>query len=147
MNDMKEIVRPPEFADWQVWGEEEPFEDYAGPFFFRKDDNGNYVSGFLGAPQHMNGGGYLHGGMLMSFADYALFVIAFDELADAHAVTISCQTEFLKGAAPLGQPIYADGAVTRNTRSLVFVRGRVYTGKQADEQILATFSGILKKMP
>ena len=43
---------------------------------------------------------FLHGGMLMAFADYALFVIAHNELEDMNAVTVSCQTEFLKGAAP-----------------------------------------------
>ena len=89
----------------------------------------------------MNGGSFLHGGMLMAFADYALFVIAHNELEDMNAVTVSCQTEFLKGSAPT-TPVFADGEVTRNTRSLVFVRGRVFH----EDETLATFSGILKKI-
>ena len=89
----------------------------------------------------MNGGGFMHGGMLMSFADYALFVIAHDELRDQHSVTLSCQTDFLAGSAPIGEVVYADGEVTKSTRSLIFVRGQTYVG----DTVLTTFTGILKK--
>ena len=107
------------------WGFEEQFEDHAGPFYMKiNPDTGRHLSAFIPEKRHMNGGSFLHGGMLMSFADYALFVIAHDELEDMNAVTVSCQTEFLKGAAPT-TPVFADGEVTRNTRSLVFVRARV----------------------
>ncbi len=141
---MSKVQPPAKLKGWEQWGNTEPFEDLAGPFFFKKDEaKGKHISAFHCAPQHMNGGGYLHGGMLMTFADYALFIIAYDELDAGRAVTISCQTEFLKGAAPLDEIVYADGEVTRNTRSLVFIRGRVYTG---DETTLITFNGILKKM-
>ena len=65
-------------------------------------DGGQHLSAFVCKKRHLNGGDFLHGGMLMSFADYALFVIAHDALENEHSVTVSCQTEFLKGAAPLG---------------------------------------------
>ena len=124
------------------WGFEEPFEDHAGPFYMKiNPDTGRHLSAFIPEKRHMNGGSFLHGGMLMAFADYALFVIAHNELEDMNAVTVSCQTEFLKGAAPT-TPVFADGEVTRNTRSLVFVRGRVFH----ENETLATFSGILKKI-
>lgn len=134
---------PAQLGDWTKWGSEEPFEDHAGPFYMKIDaDGGEHLSAFLCEKRHFNGGGFLHGGMLMSFADYALFVIAHDALQDEHSVTVSCQTEFLKGAAPLGELVYARGQVTRNTRSLVFVKGEIFYG----EDTLATFSGILKKI-
>jgi uncharacterized protein (TIGR00369 family) len=134
---------PPQLDGWTKWGGEEPFEDHAGPFFMKiKQAGEQHLSAFLCEKRHLNGGGFLHGGMLMSFADYALFVIAHDALRDEHAVTVSCQTEFLKGAAPIGDIVYAKGEVTRNTRSLVFLRGEIYTG----EDTLATFTGILKKI-
>ena len=134
---------PPQLAGWTKWGSEEPFEDHAGPFYMKlQEDGGRHLSAFLCEKRHLNGGGFLHGGLLMAFADYALFVIAHDALREEHAVTVSCQTEFLKGAAPLGEPVYSKGEVTRNTRSLVFVRGEIYTG----EDTLATYTGILKKI-
>ena len=134
---------PPQLEGWTKWGGEEPFEDHAGPFFMKIDPNGGqHLSAFVCEKRHLNGGGFLHGGMLMSFADYALFVIAHDALETEHSVTVSCQTEFLKGAAPLGDCVYAKGEVTRNTRSLVFIRGEIFIS----DNTLATFTGILKKI-
>lgn len=134
---------PPQLEGWTKWGGEEPFEDHAGPFYMQIDPDGaQHLSAFICEKRHFNGGGFLHGGMLMSFADYALFVIAHDDLHDQHSVTVSCQTEFLKGAAPLGEPVFAKGEVNRNTRSLIFIRGEIYVG----DETLATFSGILKKI-
>lgn len=137
MSDIPEILN-----GYTKWGDDEPFEDHAGPFYMKMmPSTGRHLSAFIPEQRHMNGGGFLHGGMLMSFADFALFVIASDELRELNAVTVSCQTEFLKGVAP-ETPVYANGEVTRNTRSLVFVRGRIFH----QEETLATFSGILKKI-
>ncbi len=135
--------RHPHLDGWTKWGGSEPFEDHAGPFYMKiSDSNEPHLSAFVCEERHLNGGGFLHGGMLMSFADYALFVIAHDALREEHSVTVSCSTEFLKGAAPIGDCVYAKGEVTRNTRSMVFVRGEIYTG----DDTLATFTGILKKI-
>ena len=88
---------PPQLEGWTKWGGEEPFEDHAGPFFMKIDPNGGqHLSAFVCEKRHLNGGGFLHGGMLMSFADYALFVIAHDALETEHSVTVSCQTEFFE---------------------------------------------------
>lgn len=134
---------PPQLAGWTKWGGEEPFEDHAGPFYMQiNPDSGQHLSAFICEKRHLNGGNFLHGGLIMSFADYALFVIAHDTLRDEHAVTVSCQTDFLKGAAPIDQVVYAKGEVTRDTRSLVFVRGEVYVG----DDTLATFNAVLKKI-
>lgn len=134
---------PPQLEGWTKWGGPEPFEDHAGPFYMKIAENGGqHLSAFICEKRHLNGGDYLHGGLLMAFADYALFVIAHDELQTQHAVTVSCQTEFLKGAAPLDEPVFAKGEVTRNTRSLIFVRGEIYVGNDT----LATFNAILKKI-
>lgn len=137
------MIKPPkQLEGWENWGGEDPFEDSTGPFFMKLDpENGKHLSAFLCEERHMNGGGFMHGGMLMAFADFALFVIAHDELRDSHSVTLSCQTDFLAGSEPIGDVVYADGEVTRATRSLVFVRGQTYVG----DTILSTFTGILKK--
>ncbi|MGC6533982.1 MAG: PaaI family thioesterase [Parvibaculales bacterium] len=136
------MITPPQLEGWDRWTGNDPFEDSTGPFFMKLDpENGKHLSAFLCQDRHMNGGGFMHGGMLMSFADYALFVIAHDELREQHSVTLSCQTDFVSGAAPIGKIVYADGEVIKATRSLVFVRGQTYV----DDTVLTTFTGILKK--
>ncbi len=140
---------PPELNGFTLWAADEPFENHSGPFFMKLQKNGKHLSAFLASDQHMNGGGFLHGGLLMTFADYALFVIAHDELninndERGYAVTVSCQTDFLAASSQRGA-VFADGEVTRNTKSLIFVRGRIFT-KDEEDTILATFSGILKKI-
>ena len=136
------IPPPTQLAGWESWQGNDPYEDAAGPFFMKLNaEPGKHRSAFLCTEGHMNGGGFLHGGMLMTFADYALFVIAHDELTDMHSVTLTCQTDFIAGAAPIGEVVYADGEITRATRSLIFIRGQIYIG----ETILTTFTGIIKK--
>ncbi len=141
---------PAQLPGFETWGDEnteEPYEDHAGPFFQKQQENGKHLSAFIAQKHHMNGGGMLHGGLVMTFADYALFVIAGDYLQTGHAVTVSCQTEFLKGTGSIGQPVYADGEVTRNTKSLIFIRGRIYIlTEQKQDMVIASFSGILKRI-
>jgi acyl-coenzyme A thioesterase 13 len=128
------------------WGGLEPFEDQAGPFFMKLDpETQNHISAMVTQPHHMNGGDFLHGGLLMTFADYALFVIAHDELGGEHAVTVSCHTEFLSSIGDIGEVLHATGNVTRNTRSLIFIRGQINVASKPDH-VLATFSGIVKRV-
>jgi acyl-coenzyme A thioesterase PaaI-like protein len=77
----------------------------------------------------------------MSFADFALFCIAHQELAGERAVTLTCNSEFLK-AGTLDDDVQAEGEVLRATRTLIFVRGLV---TQLSHPLLA-FSGTLKKI-
>lgn len=125
---------------YQTWGAVDAFEDMIGPFFYKKMDNGEYISAFVSEDRHLNGGGKLHGGLLMSFADFAMFVIARDHLEGA-AVTVGFNSEFVS-AGEAGERIEASGEVTKATGSMLFVRGKIFCG---DSTIL-TFSGILKKI-
>ena len=137
---------PKQLAGFKAWGDGEPFEDKSGPFFMRLNDpNQGNLSAMITDSSHMNSGGFLHGGLLMTFADYALFVIAYDELDGAHAVTVSCQAEFLASTDEIGTILHATGTVTRNTRSLIFVRGQI-TKASDPNKILTTFSGIIKRV-
>ncbi|MEM6475211.1 MAG: PaaI family thioesterase, partial [Pseudomonadota bacterium] len=74
-----------EFAGWYHWNHD-PFETRSGPFFMRRQDDGSYLCAFRAEDRHMNGAGFMHGGCLMTFADFALFGIATDELAGDNAV-------------------------------------------------------------
>jgi acyl-coenzyme A thioesterase PaaI-like protein len=89
----------------------------------------------------MNVGSALHGGCLMTFADFALFWIAYDELRGTGAVTASFSSEFIDSARE-GELIEATGEVLRSTRSMIFARGLISSGNRP----LLSFSGILKKL-
>jgi uncharacterized protein (TIGR00369 family) len=124
-----------------TWGGgSDPFETANGPYCF-KTENGVVRSAFQPRHEHLNGGGTVHGGALMSFADFALFSIAHKALGGAKAVTLTFHAEFL---APGGLDglIEARGEVLRETRTIVFVRGLV---TQVSRPLLS-FSGTLKKM-
>lgn len=128
------------WAGWSLF-EADAFELHAGPFYNRKDSEGRTVCAFRAEAKHMNGGGFMHGGCLMTFADYALFAIAGDVLAGGHSVTAALSGEFLDSAHE-GELIEATGEVTRAGGSLVFIRGTVTTSGRP----LLTFSGIVKKV-
>jgi uncharacterized protein (TIGR00369 family) len=130
------------FKGWLTWGDgRDPFETLVGPLVFRADADGVARAAFLPEHRHLNGGGALHGGALMSFADFALFGLAHEALKGAHAVTVTFNAEFV-GAGVAGKVVEAQGRVVKQTRSLVFVQGVLV---QAGEPLLA-FSGTLKKL-
>lgn len=129
------------FAGWQTWSKgADPYETAIGPFCY-KIENGEAICAFQPRPDHLNGGGTIHGGALMSFADFSLFAIAHNALQDTKAVTLTCNSEFLS-AGTLDGTVTARGDVLRETRSLVFVRGLI---TQQNRPLLA-FSGTLKKI-
>jgi uncharacterized protein (TIGR00369 family) len=129
-----------EWAGWKLWSSD-PYELLSGPFYCRHDAEGRATCAFRAEPKHMNGGGFMHGGCLMTFADYALFCIAAKELEGGHSVTASLNGEFIDSAA-VGDLIEASGEVVRAGGSLVFIRGMVTTGGRP----LLNFSAIVKKV-
>lgn len=129
-----------EFAGWMAWPGLDPFEDQSGPFHFREEPDGSVRCAFRAERRHMNGGGFTHGGCLLTFADFALFAIAYRELTDTRAVTVSLNGEFA-GASVAGDLIEATGEVVRDG-GLVFVRGLVSTSGRP----LLNFSGVVKKL-
>ncbi|MGB6087185.1 PaaI family thioesterase [Parvibaculum sp.] len=132
-------------AGYESWNGHDPFEDHAGPFFFRRQPDGSITCAFEATPTHCNGGGFLHGGLLMTFADFSLFAIGRDVLEGGPSVTVSFSAEFT-AAAGAGEFIEARGEVVRNTGSMVFVRGQVFTGSGENERILLNYSGIVKRV-
>jgi len=135
---------PPDLEGWEKWPADEPFEDMAGPFFYKRMDQG-VVSAFKVEPKHLNGGGAIHGGMLMTFADYALFTIGMDALGEASGVTVALNGDFT-AAGPAEGLVFAAGEVVRETGSMVFVRGMLKSGDPLSGPTLLSFSGIVKKL-
>ena len=130
-------------GEWAGWTQfvSDPFEEHAGPFFHRREEDGTIVCSMRVEAKHLNGSGYLHGGALMTFADFALFAMAQDELHEASAVTATFNSEFIS-AVPSGALVECTGEVVRATRSLVFVRGMM----KSEGVPVLTFSGVLKKI-
>lgn len=140
--DQATLITEGPFAGWSTWSQgADPYETVVGPFCFRVGDDGRAQCAFEPRPHHLNGGGTIHGGLLMSFADFSLFAIAHNALRGVRAVTLTCNSEFLS-AGSLGGNVYAEGEVLRETRSLLFVRGLL---SQETRPLLA-FSGTLKKI-
>jgi len=129
-----------EWAGWRIWSSD-PFELLSGPFYSRQEADGSMVCAFRAEAKHMNGGGAMHGGCLLTFADYALFCIAHEALTDVGSVTASLNGEFVD-AAREGDLVEARGEVVRAGGSLVFIRGMVSTGGRP----LLNFSAIVKKV-
>lgn len=131
-----------EWAGWACYPGGDPFEDLAGPFYFRKDGpDGRPICAFRAEKKHMNGGLFLHGGCVMTFADFCLFVIARDAIEGSHTVTATFNGEFV-GTAHEGDLVECQGEVVKAGRSMVFVRGLI---TNAGEPVMS-FSAVLKKV-
>ncbi len=136
------LIQSGEFAGWTTWADE-PFEyETAGPFYFRTDEKGP-VAAFRAARKHMNMGGVMHGGCLMTFADFALFALCHEPDPSGeggYGVTVAFTSEFLDGAR-VGEWIEARGDVLRHGGQLTFVRGLV----TANGRNVLNFSGTIMR--
>ena len=129
-----------EFVGWSEWSGD-AFEQRAGPFYERRDEDGSHISAFRAEERHMNGAGFMHGGCLMTFADSALFTIATGALAGSHGVTMHLAGDFLDPAR-CGQLIEARGEVVRAGGKTIYVVGKI----TADGQPVLSFNGIIRKI-
>lgn len=129
-----------EFKGWKTWANE-AFENFvAGPFYFTNDEQGVRCA-FRVDKKHLNAGGVVHGGCMMTFADFSLFAIAHDDMNGQHGVTVSFASEFMRGPV-VGDLVEARGEVLRAGGSLVFIRGILSVGGQA----CLNYSGTIKKI-
>ncbi|HEY9216511.1 MAG TPA: PaaI family thioesterase [Phenylobacterium sp.] len=129
-----------EWAGWNNYAGGDPFEEYCGPYYWRRDPDGTMRCAFRAERKHMNGGMFMHGGAIMTFADYALFVIAREALQNSHSVTATFNGEFV-GSVPEGAIVECTGEVVKAGRSMVFVRGLITTGPDP----VMSFSAVIKK--
>jgi uncharacterized protein (TIGR00369 family) len=128
-----------EFAGWWTWTRDR-FETTNGPFWHR-DEGDRIKCAFRVEKKHMNGSGAVHGGCLMTFADYCLFALSNKVLLDARGVTLSFSSEFID-AVYEGELVEGTGEVVRAGRSIVFMRGML---SSAGRPVLS-FSGTVKRI-
>lgn len=136
---LSEPIADGEWAGWRKWLGDEPFEDLVGPFYTKRDASGAWICGMRVQPKNQRSGKICHGGALVTFADYSLFLLAHDEIGNEDGVTVSLTTEFLAGA-PAGALLIASGDVLRKGRSLMFSRGVI----EADGVPVLAFTGVVK---
>jgi acyl-coenzyme A thioesterase PaaI-like protein len=137
MSSPTEIVSGP-WAGWKTWPHDN-FETHSGPFYSQMRD-GAIVNRFIAEPRHINGGGSVHGGCLLTFADYCCFTIA-DEAIAGRAVTVNLSGDFL-AAAKLGDLMEGTGEVTRAGGRIVYVRGLI----TANGSPCLSFTSVLSKL-
>ncbi len=118
------------------------FGGLVGPLYVRTPRDGRaFAWGFRIADKHLNIGGIVHGGMLVTFADQCMGALAFFAAGKQPCSTIDLAASFVAPGRP-GDWIECTGAVSRVTRDLVFVTGRVTVG----DRTLVELKGIWKRL-
>ena len=115
-------------------------EDHIGPFYYKEKESG-FSCAFVPETKNCNVNGLVHGGVLMTFADFALCIAATDHYKEESCSTVSFSSDFV-AAASAGELIECEPVITRKTGSLVFVTGALVAG----EEIVMTFSAVVKRL-
>ncbi|MCE9523459.1 MAG: PaaI family thioesterase [Alphaproteobacteria bacterium] len=115
---------------------ESGFNKYVGPVW-QAPDGSDFL--FDIREEHLNGGGALHGGMMMALADIVMGRTVRDALDGAKALTISLNCDFI-GPSKLGERIRGTATITRKTRSIVFINCEL----KVDSRMILTATGIWK---
>ena len=131
---------PAGFVPWVSGGE---FMAANGPLYLR-GEGPDLRLGFRVEARHCNPLGICHGGMMASFCDMLLPMMAHRQAAVGlrFLPTISLQIDYL-ATVPLGAWVQGQGQLLRSTRTLVFAQGLV----DADGTPVARVSGIFKIGP
>lgn len=106
------------------------FTAHIGPLFRRRDADG-VVFGLRLAAHHMNLADVAHGGLLAAFADNCMGETVYRSVK-APCTTITLTASFV-APGRVGDWVECSGAITRETASLVFISGRVWS---ADRTLL-----------
>ena len=134
----------PDHPGWFSWGDfpRGSFAAATGKLLFRLDGAGRAMTRMFVEDKHLNLGGSIHGGAVMSFIDMALFAGGrCAGMSEGHYVTLDLTTHFIaRGRA--GLPLEAHVELVRQTRSLAFMQGVV----RQDGEPCYSFTGTLKRL-
>ncbi|GBD49474.1 PaaI family thioesterase [Methylopila sp. Yamaguchi] len=106
------------------------FIDLVGPIVTRRGEGGLRAFGVTAETKHANLIGVVHGGMLMTLADRALGVAAWDAAGGRASVTVQFDMQFVS-TAKMGDFVAVEPELVRLTSSLVFMRGTLKVGDRA----------------
>ena len=134
----------PDHEGWFSWGDfpRGSFAAATGRLLFKPHGPGRGLTRIFPTEAHMNMGGSIHGGAVMSFIDMSLFAGGLCAgMQRGHYVTLDLTTHFLARGRP-GLPLEAEVELIRETRSFAFMQGVV----RQDGEPCYSFSGTLKRI-
>ncbi len=134
----------PQHAGWYSWGDfpRGSFAAATGKLLFRPDGPNRGLARMLVTDAHLNLGGSIHGGAVMSFIDMAMFAGGrCAGMAEGHYVTLDLTTHFIARGRP-GVPLDAHVELVTQTRGHAFLQG-VCT---QDGEPCYSFTGTLKRI-
>jgi acyl-coenzyme A thioesterase 13 len=129
---------------WYSWGDfpRSSFAAATGRLLFKPDGPCRAVTRMFPTEAHMNMGGSLHGGSVMSFIDMSMFAGGLCAgMERGHYVTLDLTTHFVARGKP-GSPLDAFVELVKQTRGHAFLQGVV----RQNDQPCYTFSGTLKRI-
>ena len=118
----------------------DPAEDHIGPFYHKKVGD-DYHCLFVPDAKNCNVDGLVHGGVLMTFADFCLCMAATDHYDQEGCVTVSFSSEFV-AATEKGNAVTCLPNIIRKTGSMVFVTGELHS----NGEVVMTFSSVVKRI-
>ena len=137
----------PDYPGWYWWGgwdNPDSFAAQVGLMIFRPGDEPQTgIVRMFPEDRHLNPGGSIHGGCVMSFIDMAMFAGGFAAgMERAHYVTLDCHTRFMdRGRA--GIPLDAHVKLLRQTPGgIVFLSGHL----EQEGRPCYAFSGTCKRV-
>lgn len=129
---------------WRHWlpGDPTRFIGIMGDMHVRAASPGRAIVRMMPEHRHSNLLDAVHGGVLMSFADTALFAAAHALGAEtaSGAVTVDFSAQFLD-AGRIGVALEADMEMLRVTRRLIFLRGLIRQGETG----ILSFTGTIRR--
>ena len=134
----------PENPGWYTWGDfpRGSFASATGRLLFRPAGPRKGECRMFPSEAHMNMGGSIHGGAVMSFIDMAMFAggrcAGMDQ---GHYVTLDLTTHFLARGRP-GVPLDAHVEIVKQTRGHCFMQGVV----TQEGEPCYSFTGTLKRI-
>ena len=131
---------PPPIEGYTIYAPIDPFENDAGPFYWRLLNDGSHHFVLRTEERHANAHGLIHGGLMMTMADLTMAVTAKGDPDDVY-VTVSFNSEFV-ASGHAGDLVEARGELVRRTGSMAFVRGNIHVG----ERTLFVCSGVMKRV-
>ena len=137
-------VLHPDHDGWYHWPgiPAASFAGQTGVMLFRPEGDGARMRMFPTA-KHLNNGGSIHGGAVMSFIDMALFAgMRCAGISDGHFVTLDCATHFI-ARGKIDVPLDAVVRLVGQTKGgHVFLQGHC----EQDGEPTHSFTGTLKRI-
>lgn len=139
-----DIVDDPRLEGYVTHHGDDPFEEAIGPFCWKEGEDGMPTCAFVVQRQNLNDDGMVHGGCLMSFADFAIFRFSRGHRDEGPSVTLNFSSDFTS-AAYEGEFVECTGEVIHSTGNFVFLRGDVFTHRKGKRVVILSYKATIKK--